>query len=202
MAADRLPGFCVLSHPRAGNGGASAHDRRRTDLGTLIHPFILICMLRMRPQDLPSSSTLLVVVLVAHTLLSICVAAVDLRFGPALVAGVTDTALMCGLTTALLILCKLQKRAVQTLTALAGAGTIIGFLAFPISLWIHGAEAANEQSPVLMVLLLAVLAWSLAVSGHILRHALSAPYYVGLLVSVGFYWISVRIIHGFFPVGS
>ena len=28
MAADRLPGFCVLSHPRAGNGGASAHDRR------------------------------------------------------------------------------------------------------------------------------------------------------------------------------
>ena len=171
-------------------------------MGALIHPFIRICMLRMRPQDLPSSSTLLAVVLVAHTLLSVCAAAIDLRFGPALVAGVADTALVCGLTTALLMLCKLRERAIQTLTALAGAGTVIGFLAFPISLWLHDAEAAHEQSPALMVLLLAVLAWSLAVSGHILRHALSAPYYVGLLVSVGFYWISVRILHGFFPVGS
>ena len=171
-------------------------------MGALIHPFIRICMLRMRPQDLPTSSTLLVVVLVAHTLVGVCVAAVDLRFGPALVAGVTDTALMCGLTTALLMLCKLQARAVQTLTALAGAGTVIGFLAFPISLWLHDAEAAHEPSPALMVVLLAVLAWSLAVSGHILRHALSAPFYVGLLVSVGFYWISVRILHGFFPAGS
>ena len=159
-------------------------------------------MLRMKPQDLPSSTTLLVVVLATHTLLSVCVAAADLRFGPAFVAGVTDTALMCGLTTALLMLCKLQERTVQTLTALAGAGTVIGFLAFPISLWLHDAQAANEPSPALLVLLLAVLAWSLTVSGHILRHALSAPFYVGLLVSVGFYWISVRVLHGFFPVGS
>ena len=171
-------------------------------MGALIHPFIRICMLRMRPQDLPTSSTLLAVVLVTHTLVGVCVAAVDLRFGPALVAGVTDTALMCGLTTALLMLCKLRARAVQTLTALAGAGTVIGFLAFPISLWLHDAEAAREPSPALMVVLLAVLAWSLAVSGHILRHALSAPFYVGLLVSVGFYWISVRILHGFFPAGG
>ena len=159
-------------------------------------------MLRMRPQDLPSSTTLLVIVLATNTALSVCVAAVDLRFGPAFVAGITDTALMCGLTTALLMLCKLQERAVQTLTALAGAGTVIGFVAFPISLWLHDAKAANEPSAALLVLLLAVLAWSLTVSGHILRHALSAPFYVGLLVSVGFYWISVRILHGFFPAGG
>ena len=170
-------------------------------MGTLIQPFVQICLLRMTPQDLPSSGTLLALVLVAHTLVGVAVAAVNLRFGQALAAGVIDTALMCGLATGLLMLRTLRERTVQTLTALAGAGAVIGFLAYPVSLWLHGAHEANEPSPALGVLLLAVLGWSLAVSAHILRHALSAPYYVGLLISVAFYWISVRILSNLFPIG-
>ena len=156
----------------------------------------------MKPQDLPSSGTLLALVLVAHTLVGVAVAGVDLRFGPALAAGVIDTALMCGLTTGLLILRTLRERTVQTLTALAGAGSIIGLLAYPVSLWLHDAHQANEQLPAIGLLLLAVLGWSLAVSAHILRHALSAPYYIGLLISVAFYWISVRILSNLFPLGG
>ena len=156
----------------------------------------------MKPQDLPSSGTLLALVLVAHTLVGVAVAAVDLRFGPALAAGVIDTALMCGLTTGLLILRTMRERTVQTLTALAGAGTIIGFLAYPVSLWLHDAHNANEQLPALGLLLLAVLGWSLAVSAHIFRHALSAPYYIGLLISVAFYWISARMLSSLFPLGG
>ena len=153
----------------------------------------------MRPQDLPSSSTLLVLVLLAHTLLGVAVAAVNLRFGQAIVAGVTDTALLCGLTAALLIQRKLRERTVQTVTALAGAGTVIGILAYPVSLWLHDAYQTNEQSPVLVTVLLMVLGWSLVVSGHILRHALSVPYYLGLLVSIAFYWISLMILSNLFP---
>ena len=159
-------------------------------------------MLRMKPQDLPSSSTLLALVLVAHTLVGVAVAAVNLRFAQALAAGFIDTALMCGLTTGLLMLRTLRERTVQTLTALAGAGSIIGFVAYPVSLWLHDAHQANEQSPALGALLLLMLGWSLTVSSHILRHALSAPFYVGLLVSVAFYWISVRILSGLFPIGA
>jgi len=170
-------------------------------LGALIHPFVQICLLRLKPQDLPASGTLLALVLVTHTLVGMAVAAVNLRFGQAVAAGVIDTALMCALTTGLLMLRTLRERTVQTLTALAGAGTVIGFLAYPVSLWLHGAHEANESSPALGVLLLAVLGWSLTVSAHILRHALSAPFYVGLLISVAFYWISVRILSGLFPLG-
>ena len=154
----------------------------------------------MRPQDLPSSSTLLVLVLLAHTLLGVAVAAVNLRFGQAVVAGVADTALLCGLTAALLIQRKLHERTVQTVTALAGAGTVIGILAYPVSLWLHDAYQTNEQSPVLVTVLLMVLGWSLVVSGHILRHALSVPYYLGLLVSIAFYWISLMILSNLFPI--
>ena len=169
---------------------------------SLIHPFVQICLLRMKPQDLPSSVMLLALVLLTHTLVGVAVAAVNLRFDQALAMGVIDTALLCTLTAGLLALRDLRARTVQTLSALAGAGSIIGFIAFPVSLWLHDAQEANEQSPALMVLLLAVLGWSLAVSAHILRHALSAPYYLGLVVSVAFYWISVRLLSSLFPLGG
>ena len=171
-------------------------------VGALIHPFVRICLLRMRPQDLPSSGMLLVLVLAAHTVAGVAVASVNLRFGHALAAGVIDTALMCGLTTGLLMLRTLRERTVQTLTALAGAGAVIGFVAWPVSLWLHDAHQANAPSPALGVLVLAVLGWSLTVSAHVLRHALSAPFYIGLLISIAFYWISVRILSGLFPFAT
>ena len=171
-------------------------------MGTLIHPFVQICLLRMKPQDLPSSGTLLALVLTAHTVMGVAVAGVNLRFGQALAAGVIDTALMCGLTAGLLMLRTLRERTVQTLTALAGAGAVIGFVAYPVSIWLHHAHQANEPAPAPGVLLLGVLGWSLAVSAHIFRHALSAPFYIGLLISVAFYWISVRILSGLFPLGT
>ena len=171
-------------------------------MGALIHPFVQICLLRLRPQDLPSSAALLVLVLLAHTVIGVAVAAVNLGFGQAVAAGVIDTALLCGLTTGLLVLSNLRARAIQTLTALAGAGSIIGIVAYPVSLWIQDAHDASQESPALALLLLSVLGWSLVVSGHILRHALSAPYYLGLLVSVAFYWISVKILGGLFPIAG
>ena len=171
-------------------------------MGALIHPFVQICLLRMKPQDLPSSATLLALVLLTHTVVGAAVASVNLRFGQAIAAGVIDTALLCGLTIALLMLRTLRERTVQTLTALAGAGSVIGVLAYPASLWLHRAYQANEHSPVLAVLVLAMLGWSLVVSAHILRHALSAPFYLGLLVSIAFYWISIEVLGNFFPLGG
>ena len=171
-------------------------------MGAFIRPFVHICLLRMGPQDLPSSPALLALVLFSHTLVGAFVSAVNLRFGQAIAAGVTDTALLCGLTIALLMLQKLRERTVQTLTALAGAGTVIGFLAWPVNLWLHNVHVAYEPSPAPVALLLAMLGWSLVVSGHILRHALSAPYYLGLLVSIAFYWISVQILNRLFPIGG
>ena len=171
-------------------------------MGALIRPFVGICLLRMRPQDLPASMTLLALVLFAHTVVGVTVAAIDLRLGRALMAGIVDTALLCGLTIALLMLCTLRERIVQTLTALAGAGTVIGFLAYPLNLWLYDAHQASRPSPALALLLFAAIGWSFAVSAHVLRHALSAPFYLGLLVSVAFYWISINVLSSLFPLGG
>ena len=171
-------------------------------MGTLIYPFVQICLLRMKPQDLPASGMLLAVVLAAHTLAGVAVAAVNLRFDHALAAGIIDTALMCALTAGLLMLRTLRERTVQTLTALAGAGAVIGFVAWPVSLWIHSAHQTNEPAPALAVALVLVLGWSLTVSAHILRHAVSAPFYIGLIIAIAFYWISIRVLNGLFPLGA
>ena len=73
-------------------------------MGALIYPFVQICLLRLKPQDLPSSARRCwVLVLAAHTVVGVAVASVNLRFGQAVAAGVVDTALLSGLTTALLI---------------------------------------------------------------------------------------------------
>lgn len=167
----------------------------------LIHPFVRISLLQMKPQDLPASGTLLALVLVAHTLAGVAVAAANLRFVHALAAGVVDTALMCALTAGLLMLRTLRERTVQTLTALAGAGAVIGFVAWPLSLWIHNAQQANEPAPALAIALVVVLGWSLTVSAHILRHAISAPFFIGLLISIVFYWVSIRVLGSLFPLG-
>ena len=171
-------------------------------MGALIQPFVQICLLRLKPQDLPSSGTLLALALTAHALTSIVNATVSFGLSRGVAAGVVDTALMCGLTTGLLMLRTLRERTVQTLTALAGAGSVIGVVAYPVTLWLRDSHLANEPSLALSLLLLSVLGWSLAVSAHVLRHAVSAPFYIGLLIAVAFYWITFRIVSGLFPAGA
>ena len=165
----------------------------------LIHPFVQIILLRMNPQDLPASGMLLALALIAHAAAGAALASVNLRFDHALTAGVVETALMCGLTAGLLMLRTLSERIIQTLTALAGAGALVGFVAFPVAKVLHIAYLAREPDPVFAVLLLVLLGWSLVVSAHIFRHAVSVPYYVGVLIAVAFYWISVRVLGGLFP---
>ena len=75
-------------------------------------------------------------------------------------------------------------------------------MAYPVSLWLHSAQEANVQAPVFGLLLLAVLGWSLTVSAHIFRHAISAPFYIGLLISIVFYWVSIRVLNSLFPLGA
>ena len=50
------------------------------------------------------------------------------------------------------------------------------------------------------ILLLAVVVWSLVVMGHVLRHALSAPLIIGLVVALIFYWIAVSVQNALFPL--
>lgn len=179
---------------------AQTHEVTDNHLFAIVKPFFDLCLLRLRPQDLPESTALLGLVLIGHTLTAVLLSNVALPFGDALMAGMVDTLLLAAMTTSVLYLQRLQSRLKQTLTALAGTGALIGVVALPLSNWLHAAHQANGDAGAPALLLLLLIGWSLTVAGHILRHALSTVFIMGLVLAMVFYWITINILNGIFPV--
>lgn len=168
----------------------------------IVDPFIQICLLRQGPQDLPTSGILLAIALSAHTLMSIVLSNVSLSAVSALLAGLLDSTMLVILTGTLLYVQRRNARIVQTVTALAGTGAIITLLALPLSGWLHGADQAAGEGGFALLLLLILTGWSLAIAGHIFRHALSVPYFIGLVLAGVFYWISISVFRSLFPIAT
>lgn len=166
----------------------------------LVKPFLAICALRLGPQDLPTSSVLLGVTLVAHTVTGILLSTVSLPAGTAVLAGFTDTILLCALTASVLFLQRKGIRLYQTLSALAGAGALIGIIALPATSWLHSARETGDDTAMPALMLLVLIGWSLVVTGHILRNALSTLFILGLLLAMFFYWLSINILNTLFPM--
>lgn len=173
-----------------------------SSLRAVADPFIQICLLRRGPQDLPTSVILLAIALTAHTVMAVLFFAVYESVTRALLSGLLDTALLVVLTGTLLYAQRKQARLVQTLTALGGTGAIITLVSLPVSGWYHAASTQVAPAGFAVLLLLILVAWSLAVAGHIFRHALSAPYFVGLVLAVVFYWISISTFRALLPPGA
>lgn len=171
-----------------------------SSLRAIINPFLQICLLRQGPQDLPSSGILLGIALVAHTVMAILLSNISLSVISAFFAGLLDTILLVALTGTLLYVQRRSARIAQTVTALAGTGAIITFVALPISGMLHSAEQSAGEGGFGLLLLLILTGWSLAVAAHIFRHALSVPYFVGLVLAVVFYGISISVFRALFPV--
>lgn len=170
-----------------------------SSLRAIADPFIQICLLRRGPQDLPTSGILLALALAAHTLLAVVFFAVYESVVKALLSGALDTVLLVALTGTLLYVQKRNARLIQTLTALAGTGAIITLVLLPVSWWILGVGPETRQGGFAVILLWMVVVWSLAVAGHIFRHALSAPYYVGLVLAIVFAVISFAVSRALIP---
>lgn len=177
-------------------------SRTVSEIQTIVRPFVEICFLRRGPQDLPDSTFLLVIMLVAHTVTSILLSAIKLDVLNASLAGIMDTILVSALTGVILYLHGLKARIVQTLSAMTGTGAIITLAAIPLFTWLDGAQQSGASNPIAALLVLGIIAWSLGVSGHILRHALSIPYILGILIAFAFFWISHTVYGSLFFVGG
>ncbi|MGH8499848.1 MAG: hypothetical protein ACRERV_13745, partial [Methylococcales bacterium] len=84
----------------------------------------------------------------------------------------------------------------QTLIALLGADTLISLTALPFLIWI----SLNQGFGLAYYILLGSMFWSVAVVGHIIRHALSSPYLFGLGLSILYFLASFKVMVYLFPV--
>ncbi len=155
-----------------------------------------VCLMRVAPQDLPSSKFLLWAAAAAYALIGSLISLLTLGPIAAVLSAVVDTGVLLGLTMLVLWIKDTGERYTQTATALAGSGAILMGIALPLLILQAKLGVDGNTLPSLLVLVLMV--WNLNVVGHILRHALDTKFFVGLLLSVVYLYVSISVFRAFF----
>lgn len=153
--------------------------------------FINLCRLRAAPQDLPYSWFLMSAALTCYFLVGLGVALTEQELGPALLTGCVDLALLVGLARLALWITNLGPRALQTITALAGTGTLFEIMAWPL---ISALQSMGDQpSGILSLLLLGLIIWNIMVIGYILHHALNLSMWIASGIALFYIYTSMRV---------
>lgn len=132
--------------------------------------FVEICLFRRGPQDVPASSTLLVICgLVYFAAGLLALQSMSSPIGNSVLYALTDMGTYGVITWLLLTLTRRRSRFLQTFTTMLGTGALLGMIAWPITTW-QSRDLAEAGLPSL--LLWGVTIWIIAVTAHILRQAL------------------------------
>jgi hypothetical protein len=164
--------------------------------------FFDICRLRLKPQELPYSSVLLGLTLLLYTVTSSVLSAAQVSLLEAVLSSLVETLLLIALVSSLLYMTHYPRRILQTLTALAGANSLLGILSGPPMFWLFYAKLNQMDMTIPLLLLLGLIIWSLVVYAHILHHALEVSFFTGFVLSL---MISILIMDAsrlLFPLSS
>jgi len=171
----------------------------------LVRLFLDIWLLRRGPQDVPHShqlAQLLVAGVLGLQLVLLILMEVDHHLLGQLIYGLVWT---LGAPWLLLALRNRQSRYVQTLSARCGVGMIYLILFAPawmIALGVDTSDPEVKPEPIQMLALwvgLGLTVWHLIVSGHIWRHALGVPMFLGTMISIALFTSNVLLNRLLFP---
>lgn len=151
----------------------------------LFNLFLDICLFRKGPQDIPASSILMKLCLLAYGASGFLVLLLGAPAPVALLQILLDLVLLAGLLHLVLLLNRHPGRFEQTLTALTGAGTLMGLLALPLMQWII-RQGTGGDTTLPSLLMLGLMVWSVAIIAHILRHALDTSVWAGAMYALGY----------------
>ena len=165
----------------------------------LIRAWFDLCLFRRGPQDLPASGFLLGLSLACYVLVSLLVALPSSDINTAVQLAALDVGMLTVFVSALLYLQSKTERVGQTLSAMAGSGSLMGLFALPLVLLVDPELPADQLSPLLTGSWLSLLIWSLFVMAHIMRHALSTSFAIGLGAAVLYALVSMQIVATLFP---
>lgn len=151
---------------------------------TIILRLIDICLFRAGPEDVPARTGLLQMALLAYLLVGVAINLLDTSWTLSLTVSIADLIILLAFIWLLLRGYQHLPRLNQTLTALTGCSVLLGILVMPFLAVFYQYEETESMASVLLLLLMAMMLWSLMVTAHILRRALdcSAPVAVGWTV--------------------
>jgi hypothetical protein len=169
-------------------------------LSALVYFFFELCLLRRAPQDLPASSALLGVALAADLSAGALLArTAGVAIGVGLAQSLVDVVLTLSLLYSGLGLTRHRARFVQTATAVLGSGALLGVLAL-VPVGLLPSDAESQGAFLGGILFLALIGWSVLVTGHILRHAFELTLAQGVGIAVAYnvflYWLVAVLFPG------
>lgn len=167
----------------------------------MLKMWVELCRLRIGPQDIPFSHALLLLTLCAYVLSNIFISLLHTSLAQALMVSILDVLLLALFLRFTLYTRGASARFIQTLTALTGVGALVGLLVLPLMQVMTRAQIDELPAPPVVLLLWVFLVlWSIVIMGHILRHALSLKLSTGIVVGVLYTLLSFMVMQAVFPM--
>lgn len=158
-------------------------------------------LFRRTPQEVPVSATLLGVTIGLFVITSLLVNAALFSAIDNIVRAGLDVALLLLFVHFLLQFRGYPERFSQTITALCTVFIVINLLAWPamtqIARLINLPDKSAAEVSAIFILILFI--YSIAIMGHILKHALSVTFLLGLLSSFGYACLNIFLLGLVFP---
>ena len=155
---------------------------------SLLKLFISICLLKKGPEDIPASPVLLKMVVAFYLAVSTLLYWVQNgAWLNGVIHAVAEFLVAWGAVGALLWVSGFANRFLQTMIGLLGCDALIALVAIPII-------SLSDGSALILVL----IGWSIAITGHVFRRSLSHSLSFGVGVALLYNFLSYQIIVSLF----
>lgn len=151
-----------------------------------------ICLLKATPQDLPISSFLLMLAIIAYFITGLIFGILGLSFNLALAHVTLDIIVMTTFFGLILRITGFQARFLQSATALFGSACILTIVEAPFAFLGKNIMVANGIVLPSLILYFLII-WNFVVIGHILRHTLAIPFFLGFFLAITYIIIEINI---------
>ena len=142
-----------------------------------------ICWLRQGPQDMPSATILMVILVAIYALVGVFLGIAKVSLGQATLESLLSILIMIVFVQLALRVRGHAARFNQTLSAMAGCDALLSSMLVPLLVLLK----AGILPPILFAnLWLLLLIWSIVITAHILRHALAISFVTGILLSLAY----------------
>ncbi len=159
----------------------------------VISRFFDLCLFRASPSDIPASTWLLKVTLLSYFVLSVVVNQLDNTWSASIFISLADIVVMMMAVSLLVSFRGFQARYTQVLTALAGSACCITVVGSPIIWWFFQIEAEQQGASFVLLMMFALLIWSLMVIAQIFRQSLEITSGVSMMVTITYMMVTVAV---------
>jgi hypothetical protein len=160
----------------------------------LLQRFFQICLFKAGPADVPASHWLLKLVCLIYFSIGAMVSHVDHPWSAALSASLSDTLLLLAVCWLLLSVRGFSERFLQTATAMAGTGAIMGLFGLPVFILFRQFEGQGQLTSLILLLVLILMFWSLFITAHIFRHSLEIRPGMAAILTVAYTILSLVVV--------